>query len=59
VRLDGEDDVLTCKITDPGLAVPGNVYTHSLDTKQAITILAKPVTKDDKIVRLFISDGRV
>lgn len=57
ILLDNSDDVLRGKITDPALSNKQNIYTHSLDTKQPIIISAKPVTKDGKIVRLFISDG--
>lgn len=57
-RPEGSDDDIVGKITDPALLTPKNVYTHSLDTKRAITIQAKAVTKDGKIVRLFISDGK-
>lgn len=58
IKIDGGEDVLRGKITDPALINVQNVYTHSLDTKRPIIITAKPVTKDGEIVRLFISDGR-
>lgn len=58
VRIEGGDDVLRGKITDPALMNVQNVYTHSLDTKQPISISAKPVTKEGEIVRLFVSDGK-
>jgi hypothetical protein len=57
-RVQGTEGDIPGKITDPALILPKNVYTHSLDTKQAVTIKAKAVTRDGAIVRLFISDGR-
>lgn len=54
----GSDNDIPGKITDPALLMPQNVYTHSLDTKQPVTVQAKAVTKDSGIVRLFISDGK-
>ena len=57
VQVNDDERILRGKITDPALPNPGNVYTHSLDTKEPVMILAKPVLKDGEIVRLFISDG--
>lgn len=58
IALDDSDGVLRGKITDPALENTENVYTHSLDTKRRVLVMAKPVTKDGKIVKLFISDGK-
>jgi len=46
------------KITDPALANPENVYTRALDTKRSVVLTGKPVTKDGKIVQIYISDAR-
>ncbi len=57
VRVAGDEKVLPGKITDPALLQAGNIYTHSLDTKQEVMISAKPIVKEGEVVRLFISDG--
>ena len=47
------------RITDPGLMVPQNVYSHALDTKEAIAITAKPTIKEDgEVHKLFVSDAK-
>jgi hypothetical protein len=38
VRVNDDDRILAAKITDPALANAGNVYTHSLDTREAVMI---------------------
>jgi len=46
------------KITDPALAMPENVYTHTFDLKVPVVVTAKPVLRDGEIHRLYISDAR-
>lgn len=46
------------KITDPSLQIPQNIYTHSLDTQEPVTITAKPTLKGSQIHQLYISDAR-
>ncbi len=45
-------------ISDPALALPGNVYIESFVRDQLITVTAKAhIDKDGNITKLFISDG--
>jgi len=47
------------KITDPALEIPQNVYSHSLDTKEPISITAKPTIREDgEVHKLFVSDAK-
>jgi hypothetical protein len=57
IRIEGSDEVLRGKITDPALSNPENVYTRSLDLQRFIVVSAKPILKEGKISTLFISDG--
>jgi hypothetical protein len=61
VRLqeDGSDRVVSGKITDPELELPGNVYTTALDQGQKLRVTAKPTIKDGEVYRLFISDAKI
>lgn len=52
------DTTFKGRITDPSLQVPQNIYTHSLDTQEAVTIIAKPTLKGSQIHQLYISDAR-
>ncbi|WP_274626725.1 hypothetical protein [Arvimicrobium flavum] len=46
------------KITDPALTTPQNVYSHALDTKVALALVAKPTLRaDGGIHKLFVSDA--
>ncbi len=48
------------KITDPALATPQNIYSHALDTKEALALVAKPTLREDgEIHKLFVSDARI
>lgn len=42
-----------CKITDPALRHPLNVYTHALDTKDVVKIVAQPLLKNGEISTLI------
>lgn len=45
-------------ISDPALALPGNVYIESFVRDRLITVTAKAqIDKDGNITKLFISDG--
>jgi hypothetical protein len=57
-RVEVGEEILRGKITDPELQVPKNIYTHALDTRQVVTVTAKPVLKEEKISQLFISDAK-
>lgn len=47
------------KITDPALLTPQNIYSHALDTKEPITVIAKPtIHEDGEIHKLFVSDAK-
>ena len=46
------------KITDPNLGVAQNVYSHALDTKEQITLTAKPTFREGgEVHKLFVSDA--
>lgn len=57
VEIEGAEKLVRGKITDPVLATPGNVYTHSLDTDHFVMITAKPVIRDGEISTLYISNA--
>ena len=59
IRLLDENRVVPGKITDPALEQPHNVYTRALDTTAPLHVVAKPVFKDQKLRRLFISHAEV
>jgi hypothetical protein len=60
VRILNEDKrIVSGKITDPALEQPHNVYTAALDAGAALHVLAKPVFKDKKLHRLFISHAEL
>ena len=59
VRLLDDSRVVPGKITDPALEQPHNIYTQALDTGSALHVVAKPVFKDEKLHRLFISHAKV
>jgi hypothetical protein len=45
-------------ITDPALKVPQNIYSHALDTKKEICLVAKPTIRENgEIHKLFASDA--
>ncbi len=56
--IDDAEKPIRCKITDPALSLPENVYTHALDTQRHITITAKPVSKNGKVSTLYVSDAK-
>jgi hypothetical protein len=56
--MDDAEKPLRCKITDPALLTPENVYTHALDTQGHVTITAKPVSKNGKVSTLYVSDAK-
>jgi len=59
IRLLNEDRIVPGKITDPALEQPHNVYTTALDTTAPLHVVAKPVFKDKKLHRLFISHAEI
>lgn len=59
VRLLDDNRIVPGKITDPALGQPHNVYTTALDTASSLHVVAKPVFKDDKLRRLFISHAEI
>lgn len=56
VEIEGREGFVRGRITDPGLAIPLNPYTHALDTGTAVILTGKPVMKDGEIKTLYISD---
>ena len=59
VRLLDDDRIVAGKITDPALEQLHNVYTRALDDAAPLHVVAKPVLKDGKIHRLFISHAEI
>jgi hypothetical protein len=60
IRLLNEGNrIVSGKITDPALEQPHNVYTAALDAGAALHVVAKPVFKDEKLHRLFISHAEI
>jgi hypothetical protein len=55
VRLLNDNRIVPGKITDPTLEQPHNVYTTALNTAASLHVVAKPVFRDEKLRRLFIS----
>jgi len=49
---------IKCKITDPQLKSPMNVYTHALDTARPVELRGKPVFKEDGISNFYVSDAK-
>ena len=56
--VEGVEGVVKGIISDPILNTPGNVYTQALDQRTPFDFSAKPVKKDGKIHRLYISDAK-
>ena len=56
--IDGEEKPVRCKITDPSLMMPKNVYTHALDSESRVSVTAKPVYKLGEISTLYVSDAK-
>jgi hypothetical protein len=59
VRLLDDNRIVSGKITDPALGQPHNVYTTALNEGASLHVVAKPVLKNDKIHRLFISHAEI
>jgi hypothetical protein len=51
--------VVSGKITDPALAIPGSVYTSALDRGLPLKVTAKPTLKDGEIHTLYVSDAKL
>lgn len=59
VRLMDDDIVVAGKVTDPAVARDENLYTRALADGTELIVMAKPILKDGKITKLFISDAIV
>ena len=57
LEVGGSDKPIRCKITDPALQVPLNVYTHTLDAAALVEVIGKPVIKAGEVSTLYISDA--
>ena len=57
VDVEGIARQLTGKITDPGLEIPNNMYTKSLNDHTEFMVQAKVVRKNGEIKRLYISNA--
>lgn len=59
ILIEGNEKPIAGKITDPILRDPGNTYTQALHLHRSISLIAKPIFKDGRILRLFVSDARL
>lgn len=57
--LEGSEKPVSVKITDPALAIPENIYTHTLDTAEIVRASAKPVSKGGNLATLYVSDAKI
>jgi hypothetical protein len=55
--IEGFDELVVGKISDPALAMPRNVYTEALNNQTPFTISAKPVKRNGVVQRLYVSDA--
>jgi hypothetical protein len=59
VEIDGQERPYRGKITDPALAVPGNIYTAAFNEDRRVLVTAKPVLRNGEIDTLYISDAKM
>lgn len=50
--------MLRCKITDPALLEPNNIYTDTLNKVLPVEVTGKPVIKEGKLSTFYISHGK-
>jgi hypothetical protein len=51
--------IVSGKIADPELGVPGNVYTRALNEGLVLKVAAQPTMKEGKINRLFVTRAEI
>lgn len=57
--VEGMEYPIRGKIADPVIKIPRNIYTHSLDTQEAITITVKPVfDRHGDVKEFYIMDAK-
>lgn len=59
IRLQDGLEPKYCKITDPSLNTPHNVYTKALYDQSLVILVAKPVLQNGEIKTLYISDAKI
>ena len=59
LRLLPDGRIVSGKIIDPVLSVPGNVYTAALNENRPLHVVAKPTLKDGSIRTLFVSHAEL
>jgi hypothetical protein len=57
--LDGGDEVVSGKITDPALDHAPNIYTTALNEGLPLQVSAKPTLKNGRVHTLYVSDGKL
>lgn len=58
MNVEGFDELIVGKISDPALETPNNVYTKALNQQTSFIISAKPVKRNGIVQKLFVSDAR-
>ena len=58
-QVDDVDTVVAGEVTDPAVTRDENLYTRALADGTELIVMAKPILKDGKITKLFISDAIV
>jgi hypothetical protein len=57
VEIGGSEKIIRGKIIDPVIMNTPNIYTHALDTGDYITIVVKPVIREQEIATLYTSNA--
>jgi len=58
LELEGTGRPIHAKITDPALAMPGNIYTRALDSDAIVELTAKPILRDGEVATLYVSNAK-
>lgn len=56
-HIDGSEEEMHIKVTDPAVMTPKNIYSKSLHEAATIKITAKPMIVNSIIKKLFVSDA--
>jgi hypothetical protein len=54
-----QNEIVSGKIADASLELPGNVYTKALNEGATLQVVAQPTMKDGKLHRLFITGAEL
>lgn len=56
IEVDGYEGHIKGKVSDIALSEPGNPYSSSLNDHSSLKVRARPVIKEDKLYRLYITE---